>query len=190
MTFLLLGVRFALGLVFVTAGVSKIGRVEEAAAAVRRYELLPERLAALVGRGLPWLELSGGLLLVGGVALQVVSLLAAVLLVVFAAAIGWNLLRGRRIDCGCGAVGLDQQISWPMVVRNVVLAVGAVGVAFGASGPPLVPGAAVGVVAVGEAVGVLLVVSLGVVATRLTVEAGRFHRLSTRVGGVTSKMPS
>jgi hypothetical protein len=48
------------------------------------------------------------------------------LLIVYAAALATNLLRGRRqIDCGCGlsgAAGGEQPLSWWLVARNVVLA--------------------------------------------------------------------
>jgi hypothetical protein len=48
---------------------------------------------------------------------------AAMLLVVYAVAIGVNLLRGRRdIDCGCAGPASRRPIAWSLVARNVVLA--------------------------------------------------------------------
>ena len=48
---------------------------------------------------------------------------AALLLSVFAVAMGINLLRGRRhIDCGCFQGTLKQPLSWTLVSRNALLA--------------------------------------------------------------------
>src|SRR5690606_791824 len=45
------------------------------------------------------------------------------LLVVFAFAIGINVARGRKaIDCGCFRTGYKQNLSWLLVLRNVLLA--------------------------------------------------------------------
>lgn len=68
---------------------------------------------------LPALEATAGLLLAtpwraAGAAL------AALLLVTYAAAMAWQLARGRRPDCGCG--GAPLQVSWALVGRNLVLA--------------------------------------------------------------------
>lgn len=52
------------------------------------------------------------------------ALTAAALLLVYAAAIGINLARGRRhIDCGCSGPAHRQTISGALVGRNLVLAV-------------------------------------------------------------------
>jgi hypothetical protein len=48
---------------------------------------------------------------------------AALLLIVFAAAMAINILRGRRhIDCGCFQSALKQTLSWTLVARNAGLA--------------------------------------------------------------------
>ena len=45
----------------------------------------------------------------------------AMLLFVYAASIGTNLLRGRRdIDCGCNGPASKQLLSWWLVARNLV----------------------------------------------------------------------
>jgi TRAP-type C4-dicarboxylate transport system permease small subunit len=48
---------------------------------------------------------------------------AAILLVLFAAAMAVNIWRGRRhIDCGCFQSALKQTLSWTLVARNAGLA--------------------------------------------------------------------
>jgi hypothetical protein len=47
----------------------------------------------------------------------------ALLLIAYAAAMGWNLRQGRdTIDCGCGGTDGSQVIRWALVGRNLVLA--------------------------------------------------------------------
>ena len=57
------------------------------------------------------------------------ALATAVLMAVYALAIGLNLLRGRvHIDCGCSigsAKGSGQQLSWHLLLRNGVLVLAA-----------------------------------------------------------------
>lgn len=51
------------------------------------------------------------------------ALLASGLLLIYGAAMGANLLRGRRlIDCGCAGFGQRQSLDWWMVRRNLLLA--------------------------------------------------------------------
>jgi hypothetical protein len=51
-------------------------------------------------------------------------LAAALVLLAYAAAIGINLARGRPdIDCGCSGPAARRPIGWPLVARNVGLAV-------------------------------------------------------------------
>ena len=51
------------------------------------------------------------------------------LLLIFAAALAVNVLRGRTwIDCGCFRNGLKQTVSWLLVARNIGLAAAAVAV--------------------------------------------------------------
>ncbi|MEF9603853.1 methylamine utilization protein MauE, partial [Paracoccus sp. PXZ] len=60
------------------------------------------------------------------------AITAAGLLLVFAAALAINVLRGRtQIDCGCFRNGLKQPVSWLLVLRNLVLTGLALAVAAG-----------------------------------------------------------
>jgi uncharacterized protein (DUF58 family) len=55
--------------------------------------------------------------------LRLLAVPAAALLMIFAAAMAINILRGRsHIDCGCGRSQLRQPLHWGMVVRNLLLA--------------------------------------------------------------------
>lgn len=51
------------------------------------------------------------------------TMLAGALLLIYAAAMATNLLRGQLlVDCGCGGFGQRQPLAWWMVRRNLLLA--------------------------------------------------------------------
>lgn len=117
--------RFGLGGLFVFAGLAKVTAHRDFERAVGRYDLLPPRLASIVARTLPSLELAAGLLLLVGLALSPTSYVLAALLLVFAAVVAISLARGKAIECGCFSAGLPSRIRWPTVIQNVTLAVAA-----------------------------------------------------------------
>src|SRR5262245_60470507 len=63
---LLRGLRWILGGVFIVAGASKVLQPAQFATAVANYRLLPHELINLVAITLPAIELAAGLLLVAG----------------------------------------------------------------------------------------------------------------------------
>ena len=93
--------RLVLAGVFAVAGLAKIGDPAASVRAVRAYQLLPDGLETLVGRGLPALEVALAVALLLGVALRASALIAAVLLAAFTSGIASAAARGLQIDCGC-----------------------------------------------------------------------------------------
>ncbi len=84
------------------------------------YRILPGTIAVPSAVLLTALEVAVAFGLVVPQTRPVAAFAAAVLLLIYAAAMAANLLRGRtRIDCGCGGAG--QGISWFLVARNVAL---------------------------------------------------------------------
>jgi uncharacterized membrane protein YphA (DoxX/SURF4 family) len=94
-------IQIALGAVFVAAAIPKILDPPAFAHMIYNYRLLPGGLINGLALVMPWIELSVGLALVLGVWKREAALVAGALLVVFLVAIGWNLVRGHAIDCGC-----------------------------------------------------------------------------------------
>jgi hypothetical protein len=123
------------GLVFLAAGIAKLRHRGLLAGVIANYRLLPAGLVAPAALLLPPVELLVAVgLLVGNRPLAVVAAIG--LLLVFAAAMAVNIRRGRRhIDCGCGHAGLRQQLGWPMVVRNLLMAA-VLGLRLAAPGEP------------------------------------------------------
>ena len=126
LTVLGLSIGLVVGVLFVASGSQKIrtGDIVESAA---RYEILPDRVVAVLLPTLPWIEVGLGILSsCPGIAATYALLAAASLLTLFAIGMAVNLVRGRRIDCGCRAA--RRPISWRLVGENVGLA-GAAGLA-------------------------------------------------------------
>jgi len=94
-------VQIALGAVFVASAIPKLVDPPAFAHMIYNYRLLPGTLVNALALVMPWVELLVGVLLVLGAWRREAALVAALLLVVFLGAIGWNLLRGHAIDCGC-----------------------------------------------------------------------------------------
>lgn len=118
-----LALRTFLALLFLTAAWSKLTHVEEFYGVVRNFRLVPDGASRILAWALPVAELLIAVGLVVRPLTPLAASAAAVLLVVFAIALGINVLRGRTsIDCGCLRQGLKQPVSGSLVVRNLVLA--------------------------------------------------------------------
>jgi uncharacterized membrane protein YphA (DoxX/SURF4 family) len=117
-----LGIRFCLSYLFLLAGVSKVSRRSQFSSVVKEYQIGGLRFARFVTVTIPFLELSIGMMLLLGVFEWLAGLAAAVLLVAFAGVAFINLMRGRRVVCGCLG-SPSSRISGFMVTRNLLLAV-------------------------------------------------------------------
>lgn len=116
-------IRTLVALVYAAAAVGKMRHWAALHGVIANYRLLPNFLVAPVAYSLPPLEALLGATLLLGVFPPWPEVTAATLLVLFAVAMGINLLRGRRyIDCGCFQSSLKQTLSWILVVRNAAMA--------------------------------------------------------------------
>lgn len=116
----------SLSLLFAQAASHKLRDFAYFRSALAGYAVLPARWVGPCAVGVIALEsaVAAGVWLPGLGALA--GIVAAGLLVLYAAAMLINLARGRRdIDCGCGGAAEARPLSGALVVRNGVLAVGA-----------------------------------------------------------------
>lgn len=118
-----LAASFTLGAIFLAGAVDKLNSRELFASVVEAYGLLPVPIVAVFALTVGMAE---GLV---GCALFVPRLwplaqhAAFALLALVSVAVVINLVRGRtEISCGCGGSSADQELSWALVLRNVVLA--------------------------------------------------------------------
>jgi methylamine utilization protein MauE len=91
---------------------------------IRNYRLAPIGAAVMLGALLPCGEVLAAVLLLLPFERPVGACATALLLLLYAAAMGINISRGRtEIDCGCLASRSHHGISGWMVGRNILLAI-------------------------------------------------------------------
>ena len=171
-----------IGIILVAASVAKLGDRRAFAKSIETYRIVPTRVVDPIALTLPLFELAAGTALVVGIQLRGVAGLSAVLVALFACAIVWNLLQGRRFDCGCGT-GEDQEISWRLVAKDLWLAAMCVFVAiYPARGLALWPGVTVARARPLELMPVVMVVLTVAVMLRVVDVVGVPWRDATRGG--------
>ncbi len=111
-----------LGIVFVAAGVLKLGRPDAVITALDAFGLPGFLRTPLIARSLPVAEIALGaaLLVTRGSLFVVAALIATVVMAGFVAVTARAFHRGERFDCGCFGA-MRSPISGPLVLRNVVL---------------------------------------------------------------------
>ena len=116
--------RIAVGLILLLAGGAKIfsGRryVQDLVSA---YRILPGWSLRPIALGLPWVEISLGVLLIADVFAGPVAAAGAALLAAFSLAVGATLRRGDTAPCGCFGSALPSRTSWSLVGRNVLMVI-------------------------------------------------------------------
>lgn len=115
--------RWILAAVFAAAAVPKILSPHDFAVVVFRYQILPYPLVNLAALFLPWLELLCAVALVAAPRFRDAALaLVLAMLIVFTAAIAFNLYRGIDIACGCFTVKPGaRHMGWWNLGRNALL---------------------------------------------------------------------
>ena len=94
-------VQIGLGAIFAVAALPKIADPPSFAHMIYNYRLVPGPLVNTFALVMPWVELLAGLALILGVWRREAAVLIGLLLLVFIAAIAFNLARGHAVDCGC-----------------------------------------------------------------------------------------
>ncbi|MEE4186220.1 MAG: MauE/DoxX family redox-associated membrane protein [Gammaproteobacteria bacterium] len=120
---LVLIISASLALLFFMAARHKMSEPLRFAGTLAAYRILPEAMVPRTARILPYLEMAVVFMILVPPTRPLAALAAAVLLAVYALAMGLNLARGRSdIDCGCG--GQPQLLSPWLICRNLVLVAG------------------------------------------------------------------
>lgn len=114
--------RLVLMLVFGTALLHKLKAPREFVAVLREYRLLPQAALSFAAVLVIAAEGFSALGIWWSVMRPWAAFVAVALLVVYGAAIGINIRRGRReIDCGCSFGPSAQPLSAALLVRNALL---------------------------------------------------------------------
>lgn len=113
--------RIFISTIFFSTSLNKIFNFTEHIVILKEYKLFPNKhIKAFALTGV-CVELIGALLFIIGYVSGALILL--MLLMLFSLGIILNLVRGRKhIDCGCGGLLGEKQISWQLVFRNIFFA--------------------------------------------------------------------
>jgi|TARA_R110000824_G_scaffold118960_14_gene272212 hypothetical protein len=113
--------RGLLAAIFATAAYHKLRGRATFEGQLLAYDLLPDGLVHPASRAIALTECAVVIFLLARA--DNAGLCAVVLMLVYACAMGINLIRGRHdIDCGCGGADGKQVLHWALVGRNLALA--------------------------------------------------------------------
>lgn len=128
--------QIAAGIVFLAAGLGKLGDVSLFAQQVHNYRIVPIWSENLLALTIPWIEIVAGLALVLRVRPRAGALVATVLTVVFTVAVGAAWARGLDFECGCFGKASASRIGAQKFAENLgLLALCVVGTLRRAAGP-------------------------------------------------------
>lgn len=106
---------------FLTAGWNKSRHLHIFEREVADYELLPPFLVRSFSLILPFAEIGLGIMIVIGWEVKLAAVLISLLLMTFIAAMGINLVYGRKPNCGCFGVGHHKQIDLNLITYDFFL---------------------------------------------------------------------
>jgi len=133
---LVLGLRVLLAGVFVWAAIPKLLDPAEFALSIQNYRAVPEEIVGHLAVLLPVFELVIALGLLLPRYQRGAALLATLMLLVFAAAMGQARWRGIDLSCGCFGAALEAKVSWLTVARTFGLGLLSALLLFAAREPP------------------------------------------------------
>jgi uncharacterized membrane protein YphA (DoxX/SURF4 family) len=122
--YLILFARLALGGILILGGIGKLLDARNSAEAVAaQVPFLPRVLAGPAARGLPWVEIGLGALLVAGLGLWPAGLAAGALMVFFTAIVTRDLRQNKGATCACFGRFSNEPVSELTVLRDLFLVV-------------------------------------------------------------------
>ncbi len=116
----LAALRVGLGMVFLYAGILKIGDPSAFAGSVAAYKVLPYFMNFLVAATIPWVEALCGLLLIVGYRVKATAGIVAAMNVLFIVLLASTIIRGLDIDCGCFRQGGEKTSAWIAILRDIL----------------------------------------------------------------------
>ena len=119
--FLLPVLRVLIGGTMVWAGLAKIPEPGLFAQTVRAYDVLPLAAVNPFAVVVPWIELAVGGCLALGLWTRSSAVVALLLLLSFAVALGINIHRGADLSCGCFGLDGTQGSLYHTLIRDVLL---------------------------------------------------------------------
>jgi len=111
--------RIIVGLVFLAAGVLKVGHAPDLGSTIVAFRLdLPPQFVGFAAIALPLFEIVLGAYLLLGWQLRIVSVVSVALLLVFIAALSSVVIRGIPTPCGCFGPRETDPVTWLTILRD------------------------------------------------------------------------
>ena len=111
--------QYGIGLIFIAAGLAKIGDLGIFAEQIHNFRVTPIALENLVALTLPWIELVAGLALVLGIQARAGAVISAVLMAAFTLIVGAALYRKIDIECGCFGTADATRVGVTKLMQNI-----------------------------------------------------------------------
>lgn len=116
---LLIPARLILIVTFLVAGITKLINQQEFVETVAKFGI-PAVLQKIIGKALPWIELSLAVFLTLPSGVWWASISASLLLAAFTLLISYNLMQGNHPSCNCFGVS-NKPINVYTILRNTIL---------------------------------------------------------------------
>lgn len=110
--------QIVIGVVFVWAGLAKIGDVKAFAEQIHNFRLWPVAGEHLLAMTLPWIEVVAGGAMILGIRARAGAFVNAALMVIFTVAVAQAAARGLDIQCGCFGTADAQSVGVKKLVEN------------------------------------------------------------------------
>lgn len=110
-----------IGVVFLIAGLAKIGDLGSFASQIHNFRMLPVWSENLLAMTLPWIEVVAAMCLILGQRARAGGALAAVLMFVFIVAVAQAAIRGLDIECGCFGTADGTRVGLEKLLENIGL---------------------------------------------------------------------
>jgi len=122
MSFFIALLRVVFGLLFMVAGIGKILYPGDFAQIIYNYQMVPDLLVHPMAIILPWVEFVCGAALATNCFKRGAASILSVLLLIFLAALWYNISRGLDVNCGCFTVDPNAKSNlMEAAVRDTVL---------------------------------------------------------------------
>lgn len=119
--FFVIVLRLVLGAIFLFAGLSKLNDPLGLSVTMRSLRIVPAWASRWAARGVIWLEMLLGTLLIFGLHTRLVVVTAVGVLLGFVIVVGVALARGTRITCNCFGPYFKETIGPNTLIRNMFL---------------------------------------------------------------------
>lgn len=117
--------RMGVALVFIFAGLAKIGDAASFVLQVHNFQLVPIVLENGVAILLPWIEVIAGLALLMGGRRRAGAWIVFILMGIFTVAVAAAVARGLDIECGCFGTGDATRVGLTKLIENGLLTIAA-----------------------------------------------------------------